>query len=858
MENRLGVEFLWKSIASHPTRRRVEIPRADSFVRLCADFKGALLKSFGRLDRFVIREVTPPALMGLMVYTFLLMMRPIFSLVEMVLVRGVSWADAFRVLANTVPHVLVLTVPMSFLFGVLIAVGRMNSDNEIIALQSAGIPAVRILRPVILIGVFLTLVNGWMYLLVIPDSNRMLREMRVSLFANAKNIGRIEPGVFYEEFPNLLLYVREVADRGGRWRGVMIFDSTDPVEQRLTLARHGRIVTTDGGDSPTVGAAESGAPKRWILLEDVVNHQFNRSEPEAYRFSQSYQQVVRPGGQTRNTGVSRYQLNMRERQTGSILKYLREGSFDGASVEIRGEPDAEKEALQRRLAVIELNRRVAIPFACVVFALLAVPLGVGSRSGGRGRGFIVSVGVILAYYIINNNGELLAVEGRIPAWTGVWIANFILACVSIFLITRMGRWMGERQRPEGAFARWIRQWRARRRSRVVAGQAIPEGEALSGGYPVGLQRRRVSSGFPTILDKYVMRRLLGPLALVLLSTSLLYVVIDLTDNVDDMAKNSVPFDVIVGYYLNLVPQLIMDIMPLALLISVLILLTVLERQQELTAFKAGGISLYRVVVPILLIASLVAGAMWILSESVVPNSNRKAKRLLDRIKGRETARSYSAGGRQWLLSRDDQSFYSFLQFDESDQSMVRFTKFTIDESMELRFHLFAPRVTFANGAWTTQSGWFRRMQPDGSLEFEMITGPTEVGIAEGPDYFAHERLLPAEMSVKELRSHIGELIDSGHYPARLLVRWHQKLAYPLSAFLMVFLALPFGLNRGGRRVTTMQGIALALVLGIVYYVSVAFFGKLGEAEVLPAVIGAWAPAILASLFAVNRLTTLRT
>jgi len=348
------------------------------------------------------------------------------------------------------------------------------------------------------------------------------------------------------------------------------------------------------------------------------------------------------------------------------------------------------------------------------------------------------------------------------------------------------------------------------------------------------------------------------LALVLVSTSLLYVVIDLTDNIDDMAKNSAPLGVIAGYYVNLVPQLIMDIMPLALMIAVLILLTVLERQQELTAFKAGGISLYRVVVPILLIALGVAGAMWILSESVVPNSNRKAKRLLDRIKGREAPRSYSAGGRQWLLSRDDQSFYSFLQFDESDQSMARFTKLTIDETMQLKFHLFAQRVSFADGTWTAQSGWFRKIQSDGTVNFEMINGPVEVGIPETPEYFAHERRIPAEMTVKELRAHIDELVDSGHHPARLIVRWHQKLADPLSAFLMVFLALPFGLNRGGRRVTTMQGVALAVVLGIAYSVSVAFFGKLGEAEVLPAVIGAWAPAILASLFAINRLTTLRT
>jgi LPS export ABC transporter permease LptG len=818
------------------------------------------MKSFGRIDRFAIREVIPPAFLGFMVYTFLLMMRPIFSLVEHVLVRGVPWLDALGVLGNTIPHVMVLTVPMSFLFGVLIGVGRMNADNEIVALQAGGIPSSRLLRPIILVGLLLTIVNGWMYLRVIPESNRSLREMRVALFASAKNIGRIEPAVFYDEFPNILLYVREVADRGDRWRGVLIFDTSASEEQRLTLARRGRIVMTGGPDSPTEdeGLEGSGEPaERWILLEDVVNHQFSREDPESYRFSNSFQQVVRPNPVRANQGVARYRLNMRERETGEIIRYIRQGEFSDTEAG-RAEDDVEKRALEERMAYIELNRRLAIPFACVVFAVLAVPLGVGSRSGGRGRGFIVSIGVILAYYIMNNNGELLAVEGRIPTWLGVWLANIVLLILGLFLITRMGRWLGERQRPEGAVIRLIRRWRRWRRSRLATGRVDPEAESLTSGYPVGVRRGRMATGFPTILDRYVIRRLLAPLTLVLVSVASLYVVIDLTDNVDDMARNNVPFDVIVAYYFNLVPQLIMDVMPLALMIAVLMLLTVLERQQELTAFKAGGISLYRVIVPILLVASLVAGAMWFLSESVVPDSNRKAKRLLDRIKGREANRSYLAGGRQWLLSRDDASFYSFLQFDDSEQSMVRFTQFTVDEAMELRFHLYAPRVSYENGSWMTHAGWYRRVHPDGSVEFKAINGPMEIGIPEGPDYFARERRVPAEMSVKELRSHINELVDSGHHPARLMVRWQQKFAYPLSAFLMVFLALPFGLNRGGRRVTTMQGIAVALVLGIVYYVSVAFFGKLGEAEVLPAFLGAWAPAILATLFAINRMTTLRT
>jgi LPS export ABC transporter permease LptG/LPS export ABC transporter permease LptF len=813
-----------------------------------------------RLDRFVVREVAPPAVLGLVVYTFLLMMRPIFSLIEMMLVRGVPSRDALAVLLNTVPHVLILTVPMSFLFGVLIAVGRMNSDNEIVALQAGGIPASRLLRPVLAMGLTLALATGWMYLVVIPDSNRSLRQMRTTIFTNAKNVGRIDAGVFYEEFPNLLLYVREVADRGGRWRGVMIFDSTDPVEQRLTLARHGRIVTTGAGGSPADSGGVVEGAERWILLEDVVNHQFNRNEPEAYRFSRSLQQVVRPDSGAGRSGVARYQLDIRERRTSSLLHYLSDGEFADDADET-SEADPAEAALQRRLALVELNRRVAIPTASLVFALLAVPLGVGSRSGGRGRGFIISIAVILAYYVVNNNGELLAVEGRIPPWLGVWAANLALTGFAVALMTRMGRWMGERQRRESPLARWLRTRSARSPARPASSRKASEPEAMTDAFPVGVQRRQGSTwGFPTILDRHLVRRLLGPLAMVLVSTSLLYVVIDLTDNVDEMAKHKAPLEVIVGYYFNLIPQLVMDVMPLALMIAVLILLAVLERQRELTAFKAGGISLYRVVVPILLVAAVVAGAMWVLGESVVPQSNRSAKRLLDRIKGRDLSgpRLSTSGGRQWLLARDDESFYSFLQFDTQTRSMVRFTKLTVDESMELRGHLFAARLTWQDGAWVASSGWTRTIADDGTVEFELIQGPTEVEVPEPPEYFSHERRLPAEMSVRELRAHIDELIDSGHYPARLIVRWHQKFVSPLSAFLMVFLALPYGLNRGGRRVTTMQGIALALVLGIVYSVAVAFFGKLGEAEVLPALIGAWAPAVLAALFAVNRLTTLRT
>jgi lipopolysaccharide export LptBFGC system permease protein LptF len=178
--------------------------------------------------------------------------------------------------------------------------------------------------------------------------------------------------------------------------------------------------------------------------------------------------------------------------------------------------------------------------------------------------------------------------------------------------------------------------------------------------------------------------------------------------------------------------------------------------------------------------------------------------------------------------------------------------------MELRFHLFADEVRYENGSWIASVGWFRQIYPDGTDEFREISAPLEVGIPESPAYFGQEYRQPAEMSHGQLRAYINELRDSGYRPVRLVVRWHQKLAYPLTAFIMVFLALPFGLNLGGRRVSAMQGIAIALGLGIGFYLLNMGLGKMGEAELLPPVVGAWAPTVLAVLFAINRSTTLRT
>jgi LPS export ABC transporter permease LptG/LPS export ABC transporter permease LptF len=810
------------------------------------------VKFFGVVDRLIVREVVPPTILGFITYTFLIVMRGIYSLIEQVLVRGVSFADAGKVLLTTIPHVVILTIPMSFLFGVLLAIGRMNADSELVALQAAGIPIRRLLRPIVILGLLLSAVNGYLYLEVIPRSSRELRDLKVRLFASAKNLGRIDPRVFHEEIPNVLLYVREVDNDSGEWRNILFFDSSSPGEERLTLAKRGQMVTAGlpGMVDANLASGEPPEMERWIRLEDVVTHQFIRAEPETYRVNRNRSQLIRPN--TKSQGKVRYRLSMGERDTGDLVSFVRGGELEAADTERESEEDT---GLRRRLASIELNKRLAIPFACTVFALLALPLGVGTGSGGRGRGFVVSIAVVLVYYLVGNQGEMLAIEGRVAPWIGIWLPNIVLTIVALALMGRMGRWLGERDSGESLIGRVVKIWRSWRENHHHESAAATP---ISGSIPLSVQRRRYATRFPALFDRYISRRLVPPLLLVLGSTSLLYIVIDLSDRVEDIAKNNAPIDAILAYYANLVPQVFLDVTPMAVMIAVLILLTVLERQQELTALKAAGISLFRLIVPILLIAAVSAAGLWVLGEIVVPNANRDAKRLRDQIMGREATRSYRSSDRQWLMSRDDETLYNFLRYDSPSETLIRFTVFRIDEDMNLRSHLYTRRARYINGEWLADSGWFRQIYPDGTDEFRRITGPMKLHISEGPEYFGREYRTPAEMSIRELGDYIDELVDSGYRPSNLIVRWHQKLTYPLSAFVMVLLALPFGLSRGGRRVSTMQGIAIALVLGIAYSMLVALFGKLGELEVLPPLVGAWAPFVLALLFGINRLTDLRT
>ncbi len=779
-------------------------------------------------------------------YTFLLLIRVISSVMEQVLVSGLPIADAGRLFVTALPHVVVLTIPMSFLFGVLVALGRMSSDNELLAIQAGGRSVRALLRPVLLLALALTAFNAALTLFVMPDANRQQREEKVRLYASSAIIRQIQPRVFYDDFPNLLLYIRDKDPQTGTWKNVVLFDRSTPSERRLLVAERGRLIGDDAAVN-TPSQHQAGAQSSpWLQLEEVTTHHFSRNEPEKYRLSVNRTQLVKLW--TVDRPQVSFTFSLQERTTAELLEELDQPLSSEASADARED---------RTLVLVELHKRLAIPAANIVFALLALPLGIGTRSGSRGRGVTISVLVIVLYYILLNHGELIAREGTVPAWFGVWLPNGLLFVVTLPMLLRMGRWLGERRPPFARVRRWLF---IRRRASEVA-----RASASSVGMPTLHQplREPWRLRFPILLDRYILMRLLPPVIAVLVTALALSTALDLADKLDDLAENDVSNAVVFGYYWNMMPRVFVEVTPLALLMAVLIALAMLERNHELTALKAAGLSLYRIVTPILLAAVFAVGAVLIVNEAVVPEASRKRERLEDTIKARSSEGPSPTGlttaDRQWLFSRDGSRLYNFLGYDPTETKMLRVTMFRFDRRHALRFHLTADVVRFADGAWIAESGWLRQVFPDGSTYFRRFERPLELAITEAPDYFGRDFRTADEMSFFELRRYIEAMTSSGYSPTHLKVRWHQKITAPLSALVLVLIALPFGLNRsGGRRFSTMQGIALALALGIAYNLVLEGLAKAATAGYLPAALGAWAPLAIGLLFGLNRLTTLRT
>src|ERR1051326_7077798 len=184
------------------------------------------------LSRYIFKEMIAPTVLGFSFYTFIILLRSLFDFAGMIIKRSLPAATVGKLLLLWLPPIVVLTVPMSLLFGILIAVGRLSADSEIIAMRSVGISTRTIYRPVFLFSFLMFLLNFWLMNVVLPRGNTQLAALRAEVFTSSIE-KEMKPRVFYGQYENLIIYVNDIDPTAGVWKGVFVADSR-PDESRPT------------------------------------------------------------------------------------------------------------------------------------------------------------------------------------------------------------------------------------------------------------------------------------------------------------------------------------------------------------------------------------------------------------------------------------------------------------------------------------------------------------------------------------------------------------------------------------------------------------------------------------------------
>jgi LPS export ABC transporter permease LptG len=340
-------------------------------------------------------------------------------------------------------------------------------------------------------------------------------------------------------------------------------------------------------------------------------------------------------------------------------------------------------------------------------------------------------------------------------------------------------------------------------------------------------------------------------ALVLMGFVLLALVFNVFDLLSDILRNRVAFTSVGDYLINLTPSMLYQIAPLAVLIAVLVTFGVLNRNSEIIAMKATGISLYRLMVPIVSIAAILAVSLFLFDEYYLPQANKRQDALRNEIKGKP-AQTVTHPEQNWIFGQPNKGepgrifYYRF--FDADRNEFANISVFEFDPStFALTRRIFAAKAVWdpASSTWRFQNGWQNDIQGDHTKEFRQFLATSFSEIHEDPGYFTKEERQAQEMNFGQLDRYIGDLRQSGFDTMKLRVALWHKLAYPMVAVVMAVLAIPFALSMGRRG--SLTGIAVAIGVALTYFVVESLFVSLGNVNYLPAAMAAWASDMLFGL-----------
>lgn len=785
------------------------------------------------IDRYLIRETIAPFLLALVVFTFILQLPPLMDVVKKLLEKGVDAWSIVRILWNLIPHALGVTIPMALLVGLLISLGRLSADREAVALQACGVSLARLLRPVATIALVGWALTLYVMLELIPAGNRHYQEIIHDLMS-AKIETDVKPRVFYEDFPNLVLYASDVPRGGGGWKDLFLSDSRDPAQPLILLARRGRMIM-----DPQKQQVD-------LLLEDGSQHRPDKDDPNKYRVEhfRRHTIVLDPSTVFPKSGAMHGPAEM-------TIPELQ------AEIEI-----AKKEQRSPHNLIMAIHQKFSIPVACLVFAVLALGLGVSNRKDGKQASFVIGLGVVFVYWALMYTGQSMAKAHWVPAEIAMWIPNIVLGAAGLGLLIWRHRiadsglqitlpsWDSIRQRlpfarTTAAAASTLVPARPRT---ATAGKGSRKQVKLVIRVPHGVVPRM------RILDGYVGKLYLQIFSLSFLGLLGIFYIASFIDQSDKLFKGTATGRQLLLFLWYSTPQYVYYLMPLSALISTLVTIGLLTKSSELIVMRACGISLYRVALPLLTLGLVWSGALFGLEESILANANRQAEQLRHVMRG-GSPRAFDVMNRQWVAGKNGQ-LYHYAYFDPRLNLLNELSIYEFDdEGWRLTKRTQAAQAVYRNRQWEADRGWVRTF--DAKTDASQFTNFASMTLPlEGVEYFATEQPDAERMSFSDLQRYIGSLKTSGFDVVPYTVALHRKVSFPFVAVVMTLIGVPFAVTTGRRG--ALYGIGIGIFLAISYWGLFILFTAIGSAGMLAPVLAAWAPNVLFLTVATYLLLTVRT
>ena len=744
-------------------------------------------------------------LLSLALLTAILFTQQTGRFAELAIYTDLPLSLAGEIAAALLPSVLILTLPVAVLAGIVIGLARMGSDSEIIAIRAAGVGTWSLLWPALLIGLVATGTTTYLHFKEAPQAARDLRVVALQ-GALRKLDSPVEPRTFNTEIPGYVIYVRDGDKSQGTWGRVFIYAQQPDGSTRVVTARSGRI--------------DSSNDRSELVLSDAVAMKIPPAGAQRDYVVERLDQLritINTGRAALLESFSQKDVQSEELNWSELRQQLASGALD-----------------ERREAQRTINRRLALSSAPLVFALFGGLLGMRVRRGGRGAGVLLSIAVVVVYYLTTLLGESLARNNTVSAITGEWMATGLMLLLSLMLLRFDGM-------PKLSFAKRL----------LKQGTATPyQHRATLPAHTLGAGR----SGFPSLLDTSLFRTLTTSFLVGFVSLVSIFIIFTLFELWRFIGANNVPAAIVGKYLLFLLPLVAVELFPATMLITVLITYALLARTNEAVAWWASGQSVYRLMMPGLLFAVAAGAGTWLVQEHLMPPANVRQEALRARIRGGQP-RAITGSGRQWLASIENRRLYSY-EFDEQAGVLNELAIYELDdEAVHLR------RVTTGKtGVWAASNQLLIKDAETVNLRDMVVErqheAETRVADVDPPTVFRPTVDKPSQLSVLALTSYLKAAKQRGVDVSALAIALQRKYVNPFSVLVMAFIGMPLALAFGRRGAVV--ALCVAVAVSVAYWGVGGGFQQLGNHGLLPPEVAAWAPPVIFAAAGTYFLSRVRT